>query len=71
MKFKLDISTESKNYVFFFEKTLYTETFDEIVDCVNEMAKTYKKSSKVVILVFDENEKKIAQYNWDFGWRMF
>ena len=57
--------------MFFFEKTRYARTFDEIVDYVNELVKIYKKSAKVVILVFDENEKRIAQYNWDFGWCMF
>ena len=71
MKYKLEISTESKNYVFFFEKTLYTETFDEIVDCVNEMAKTYKKSAKVIIVIFDECDMKIAQYSYNYGWLMY
>ena len=71
MEYKLEIATETKHNVFWFEKTRYAKTFDEIVDYVNELVKIYKKSAKVVILVFDENEKKIAQYNWDFGWCMF
>ena len=71
MKYKLTIATETKSDVFFFEKTRYARTFDEIVDYVNELVKIYKKSAKVVILVFDENEKKTAQYSWDFGWCVF
>ena len=71
MKYKLTIATETKSDVFFFEKTRYARTFDEIVDYVNELVKIYKKSAKVVILVLDENEKKIAQYSWDFGWCVF
>lgn len=71
MKFKLEISTETKNYVFFFEKTLYTETFDEIVDCVNEMAKIYKKSAKLNVVIYDEDEKRKAKYNYELGWHVF
>ncbi len=71
MEYKLIIATETDKNVFFFEKKRNAKSFDEIVEYVNEMAKIYKKSAKVVILVFDENEKKIAKYNWDFGWDVF
>ena len=71
MKFKLEISTETKNYVFFFEKTLYAETFDEIVDCVNEMAKIYKKSAKLYVIIYDEDEKRTAKYHYELGWHVF
>ena len=71
MKYKLEISTESKNYVFFFEKTLYVETFNEIVDCVNEMAKIYKKSAKLYVIIYDEDEKRIAKYHYELGWHVF
>ena len=68
MEYKLEISTETKHNVFYFEKTRYVRTFDEIVDYVNEMAKIYKKSAKVVIVISDECDKKIAQYHYDYGW---
>lgn len=70
MEYKLEISTETKHNVFFFEKTRYVRTFDEIVDYVNEMANIYKKSAKVIIAVSD-GSKLIAQYHYDYGWLMF
>ena len=70
MEYKLEISTEIKHNVFFFEKTRYARTFDEIVEYVNEMVKIYKKSAKVIIMVSEEN-KLIAQYHYDYGWLKF
>ena len=70
MEYKLEVSTETKHNVFFFEKTRYVRTFDEIVDYVNEMVKIYKKSAKVIIAVSD-GSKLIAQYHYDYGWLMF
>ena len=71
MKYKLEIATETKHDVFWFEKTRYAETIDEIIDYVNEMAKIYKKSAKLIVVMYDEDEKKIAMYNYDSGWFMF
>lgn len=71
MEYKLEISTETKNYVFFFEKTLNAETFDEIADCINEMAKIYKKSAKLYVIIYDEDEKRIAKYHYDYGWIVY
>ena len=70
MEYKLGISTETEKNVFYFKKTRYARTFDEIVDYVNEMAKIYKKSAKVIIAVSD-GSKLIAQYHYDYGWLMF
>ena len=71
MEYKLEISTETKHNVFYFEKTRYVRTFDEIVDYVNEMAKIYKKSAKLIIVIFDEDKKSVAQFHYDYGWLMF
>ena len=68
MEYKLEISTETKTNVFCFEKKRYARNFDEIVEYVNEMAKIYKKSAKVMIVISDECGKKIAQYHYDCGW---
>ena len=53
MEYKLEISTETKHDVFFFTKTRCAKNFDEIVEYVNEMVKIYKKSAKVVVMVYD------------------
>ena len=71
MEYKLEISTETKKNVFFFEKKRYKTNFDEIVEYVNEMVKIYKKSAKVIIMITDECDKKIAQYHYDYGWLMY
>lgn len=71
MEYKLEISTETKHDVFFFTKTRYVRTFDEIVEYVNEMVKIYKKSAKVAVMVYDESKLIIAQYHYDYGWLMF
>ena len=71
MEYKLKIYTETKSNVFSFEKTRYVKTFNEIIDYVNEMAKIYKKSAKLTVVMYDEDEKKIAMYNYDSGWLMF
>ena len=71
MEYKLGISTETKKNVFYFEKTRYARTFDEIIDYVNEMATIYKKSAKLIVVVIDENKKKIAMYSYDYGWHVF
>lgn len=68
MKYKLVIATETTKNVFFFEKNRLAISYDEIVEYVNEMAKIFKKSAKVVIVISDENDKKIAQYHYDYGW---
>ena len=68
MEYKLEISTETKHNVFFFEKTRYAKTIDEIIDYVNEMVKIYKKSAKVIIVISDECDVKIAQYSYNYGW---
>ena len=70
MEYKLGISTETKKNVFYFEKTRYARTFDEIIDYVNDMAKIFKKSAKVFIAISD-GSKLIAQYNYDYGWLVF
>ena len=67
-KYNLVISTETKKNVFFFEKKRLSNSYDEIVEYVNEMVKIYKKSAKVVIVISDECDKKIAQYHYDYGW---
>ena len=66
--YKLVISSETKKNVFFFEKKRLAKSYDEIVEYVNEMVKIYKKSAKVVIVISDECDKKIAQYHYDYGW---
>ena len=71
MKFKLDISTETNKNVFLFEKKRNVNSFDELVEYVNEMAKIYKKSAKVVIDVYDESDKKVANFHYDYGWIVY
>lgn len=68
MEYKLEISTETKTNVFCFEKKRYARNFDEIVEYVNEMVKIFKKSAKVMIVIYDECDKRIAQYHYDCGW---
>ena len=63
MEYKLGISTETKKNVFYFEKTRYARTFDEIVDYAIELAKIFKESAKLTVIIYDENEKKIAMYD--------
>ena len=70
MEYELEIITESKHNLFLFKKTLSVETIDEIIDYVNEMATIYKKSSKLTVVIYDENKKKIAMYD-NFGWLMY
>ena len=70
MEYKLEISIESKHNVFWFEKTLYVKTINEIIDYVNEMATIYKKSAKLIVVIIDENKKKIAMYD-NLGWLMY
>ena len=67
-EYKLVISTETKMNVFFFEKKRLAKSYDEIVEYVNEMVKIYKKSAKVVIVISDKYDKKIAQYSYNYGW---
>ena len=43
---------------------------DEIVNYVNEMATIYKKSAKLIVVVIDENKKKIAMYD-ELSWLMY
>ena len=71
MEYYLEITTVTKSFVFFFKKTLFAKTIDEIVDYVNEMEKIFKKSSKLIVVIYDEDKKKIAMYNYDSGWLMF
>ena len=71
MEYELEIIAESKNNLFLFKKVLSAETIDEIVDYVNEMATIYKKSSKLTVVIYDENKKKIAMYNYDYGWLVY
>ena len=71
MEYKLEISTETGKNVFFFEKKRYARTFDEIVEYVNEIVKIYKKSAKVIIVISDECDMKIAQYSYNYGWLMY
>ena len=68
MKYKLVIATETRKNVFFFEKNRYVNSYNELVEYVNEMAKIFKKSAKVIIVISDECDKKIAQYHYDYGW---
>ena len=70
MKYELQIIAESKNNLFLFKKTRYARTFDELVDYVNEMAKIFKESAKLTVIIYDENEKKIAMYD-ELGWLMY
>lgn len=71
MEYKLKIFTNTKSNVFSFEKKRLARSYDEIIDYVNEMAKIYKKSSKLIVVIYDEDEKKIAMYNYDNDWFMF
>ena len=71
MEYELEIITESKNNLFLFKKTLIAETIDEIVGYVNEMATIYKKSAKLAVVVTDEEKRKIAMYNYDYGWLVY
>ena len=70
MEYELEIITESKNSLFLFKKTRFA-TFDEIVDYVNELATIYKKSAKLIVVVFDEDKKSVAQFHYDYGWLVF
>ena len=70
MEYELEIIAESKNNLFLFKKPLSAETIDEIVDYVNEMATIYKKSSKLTVVIYDENKKKIAMYD-ELSWLMY
>ena len=70
MEYELDIITASKNNLFLFKKTRYARTIDEIVDYVIEMAKIFKKSAKLTVVIYDENKKKIAMYD-ELGWLMY
>lgn len=71
MEYNLEITTVTESYVFCFKKTRFAKTIDEIVDYVNEMTKIYKKSAKLIVVIYDEDKKKIAMYNYDSGWLMF
>ena len=71
MEYKLEISTETKHNVFWFEKTRNAKTIDEIIDYVNEMVIIFKKSAKVIIVIYDENKKNIAQFHYDYGWFVY
>ena len=71
MEYKLEIATETKHNVFWFEKTRHAKTIDEIIDYVNEMEKIFKKSSKLIVVIYDEDKKKIAMYNYDYGWIVY
>ena len=70
MEYELEIIAESKNNLFLFKKPLSADTIDEIVDYVNEMATIYKKSSKLTVVIYDENKKKIAMYD-ELSWLMY
>ena len=70
MEYELEITTESKNNLFLFKKTLFVDTIDEIIDYVDEMATIYKKSAKLIVAVYDVNKKKIAMYD-ELGWLMY
>ena len=70
MKYELKIIAESKNNLFLFKKTRYARTFDELVDYVIELAKIFKESAKLTVIIYDENEKKIAMYD-ELGWLMY
>ena len=71
MKYNLKISKITNHIVFSFGKTLYAETINEIIDYVNEMAKNLQQSTKLNVVIYDEDKKKIATYNYDSGWLMF
>ena len=71
MQYKLKIVTETKHDVFIFEKTRYAGTIDEIIDYVNEMVIIFKKSAKVIVVIYDENEKNVAQFHYDYGWIVY
>ena len=71
MEYKLEIATETKHNVFWFEKTRYAGTIDEIIDYVNEMVIIFKKSAKVIVVIYDENKKNIAQFHYDYGWIVY
>lgn len=71
MEYKLKIITETNKDVFLFEKKRIVYSFDELVEYVNEMAKIYKKSSKVAIDVYDECDKKVANFHYDYGWLIY
>ena len=70
MKYELKIIAESKNNLFLFKKTRCARTFDELVDYVIELAKIFKESAKLTVIIYDENEKKIAMYD-ELGWLMY
>ena len=71
MEYELEIIAESKNNLFLFKKPLSAETIDEIVNYVNELATIYKKAAKLVVVVTDEEKRKIAMYNYDYGWLVY
>ena len=71
MEYELEIIAESKNNLFLFKKPLSAETIDEIVNYVNELATIYKKSAKLAVVVTDEEKRKIAMYNYDYGWLVY
>ena len=71
MEYKLDLTTVTEHYVFSFQKTRYAKTIDEIIDYVNEMEKIFKKSAKLIVVIYDEDKKKIAMYNYNNGWLIF
>ena len=71
MEYKLTIATETNKDVFLFEKKRNVKSFDELVEYVNEMTKIYKKSAKVVINVYDESDKKVANFHYDYGWLIY
>ena len=71
MEYKLDLTTVTEHYVFSFQKTRFAKTIDEIIDYVNEMEKIFKKSSKLIVVIYDEDKKKIAMYNYDYGWIVY
>lgn len=68
MEYKLRIATETNKDIFCFEKKRNVNSFNELVEYVNEMVKIFKKSAKVVVVVYDECDVIIAQYNYDYGW---
>ena len=71
MIYKLSIATETSKNVFLFEKKRIVKSFDELIEYVNEMAKIYKKSAKVVIDVYNECDKKVANFHYDYGWIVY
>ena len=68
MEYKLKIATETNKDIFFFEKKRNVNSFNELVEYVNEMVKIYKKSAKVVVVIYDECDVRIAQYSYNYGW---